>query len=679
MSAIACLLRLDGTPAGEAPVRAMLERMSHRGPDGRHVWTDESVGLGHAMLWTTQESLGEVLPLVRGPFALVSDARIDNRDALLQALSGDLNALDLAGDSVADSALVLAAYARWGDAFAEHLVGDFAVVLWDGRSRRLVCARDPLGVRQLYFHHVPGRHLVIASDPEALFAISGIEPEIDEVRVAESLTGRLYDTVHSVFLGVEKVPPAHLLVASAGRVEQRRYWDLTIGDPPAGDAAEHFREVFDEAVRCRTRSAFPVGAELSGGLDSSSVAVVAAEALRARGAALHTFSAAFEQAAGSDERVYIDAVLGQIGDAVPHVFYPEAEKFVTLHEEIFAHVADGRVNGNHHFNYISARAAGRAGVRVLLTGQDGDTTVGHGWEWFAEQTLAGEWDAMRAEADRCIARLAGERDAYDGQIGYTAPGQIVSAYSVPVLRMWARRKQVGRLVQGARGLHRSFGASYRLLARSLGRDVLRGPEVLARRARSAADAFGRANVPPTLRADVAARTQIVRLLAEHEAARIEASRDSFGTAEAQQRMLTSEYLDGSFEKLDLYAAAAGVEARHPFMDVRLVELCLSLPTSEKLQNGYTRSVMRRALADRLPPSVTWRANKAHLAAPHDAFVFDSEPDRLRDLIEHPGPAAEYLDVAAVRSLWERRTSLSEWEMVWLTNALGFMIWTRARA
>ena len=679
MSAIACLLRLDGTPAGEAPVRAMLERMSHRGPDGRHVWTDESVGLGHAMLHTTPESLGEGLPLVRGPFALVSDARIDNRDALLQALSGDLNALDLAGDSVADSALVLAAYARWGDAFAEHLIGDFAVVLWDRRRRRLVCARDPLGVRQVYFHHAPGVHLAVASDPAALFAVPGIEPRIDEVRVAESLTGRLYDTLHTVFLGVEKLRPAHLLVATAGQVEQRRYWNLTIGDPPAGDAAEHFREIFDEAVRCRTRSAFPVGAELSGGLDSSSVAVVAAEALRARGAVLHTFSAAFEQATGADERVYIDAVLDQIGDAVPHVFHPEAERFVTLHEEIFRHVADGRVNGNHHFNYLSARAAGQAGARVLLTGQDGDTTVGHGWEWFAEQTLVGGWDAMRAEADLCIDRLAAERGAYDGQIGYTTPGQIVSAYAVPVLRHWAQTKRLGRLVHGAREAHRTFGASYRLLARAVGRDVVRIPAALAGRARAAADAFGQANVPPTIRADVAARTQIAERLAHHEAARADAQRGSFGTAAAQQRMLTSEYLDGSFEKLDLYAAAAGVEARHPFMDVRLVELCLSLPSSEKLQNGYTRSVMRRALASRLPASVAWRANKSHLAAPHDAFVFDSEPERVRDLVDHPGPAADFLNPAGVRQLWERRARLTEWEMGWLTNALAFTIWARTRA
>lgn len=677
MSAVAGYVALGGPAPSDALAAKMLAQMAHRIPDGRGVWGGTRAVLGQGMLHTTPESLHETLPLVRGPFTLVADARVDNREALLHELSGDLRELDLLGDVVPDAALLLAAHARWGHDAPTHLVGAFVYAVWDDRVGELVLVRDALGVRQVAFHHVPGQHFAFGTEASALFAVEGIEAEIDEHRIAESLSGRGYEPVQSLFRGIVKLKPAHRLVVTASGVRESRYWELAIPAPPAGDAAEQFAEVFEEAVRCRTRSAFPVGAELSGGMDSSSVAVVAAESLRERGETLHTLSATFDQAAGSDERVYIQAVLDRLGDAAtPHTFQPEGERFVTLHEEIFQRVADGRVNGNHHFNYLSMRAARDAGIRIVLTGQDGDTTVGHGWEWFAEQALAGEWDAMRREADRCIARLAPERDAYEGQIDYTSPSQILSAYGVPVFRQWAEEKRVLALLQGARGARRAFGASYRLLGRALGRDLLRTPAGFRTQRRTRAEAFARSSLPPTLRSDVAARTRLAERLRDREERRLEEATRPGRTAEAQRKMLTSEYLEGAFERLDLYAAACGVEARHPFMDVRLIELCLSLPTDEKLRDGYSRSVMRRALADRLPPSITWRANKADLGRPQDGFVFDSEPERTRALIQDPGLAAQYVDTAGVQALWDRRETLSEWEMGWLSNALALIVWMR---
>lgn len=677
MSAVAGYVPLRGAAPPDTLAAQMLARMAHRTPDGTGVWGNAHAVLGHGALHTTPESLHEVLPLVRGPFALVADARVDNREALLHQLSAELRELDLLGDVVPDASLLLAAHARWGHDAPAHVVGAFAYAVWDDRAGELVLARDALGVRQVVFHHAPGQHLAFATEAAALFAVDGIEPDLDEDRIAESLSCRGFDPVRSVFRGIVKLPPAHVLIASPSGVRQQRYWELTIPPPPTRDAAEQFAEVFEEAVRCRTRSAFPVGAELSGGMDSSSVAIVAAEALRERGERLHTLSATFDEASGSDERGYIQIVLDQLGDdAVPHTFQPEREGFVTLHEEIFQRIADGRVNGNHHFNYLSVRTAREAGVRVLLTGQDGDTTVGHGWEWFAEQALAGQWDAMRLEADRCIARLAPERDAYDGQVDYTAPSQILSAYGVPVFRHWAEQKRLLAILRGARGARRAFGASYGRLASLLARDVLRTPAGFRTQRRVRAEAFAEANFPSTLHPDVAARSGLADRLRDREMTRLEEAARPGYTAEAQRRMLTSEYLEGAFERLDLYAAACGVEARHPYMDVRLVELCLSLPTGEKLHDGYSRSVMRRALADRLPPVITWRANKAHLGSPQGAFVFDSEPERTRALIDNPGPAAHYLDLDAMRSLWDRRDSLNEWELGWLTNALALIVWLR---
>lgn len=680
MSAIAAFLSFSEAPPPEHVAERMLAAMARRGPDGMASWTQGRVSLGHAALHTTPEAVHEQQPLAAGPFTLVADARLDDRDALLPVLHATVRELGLDGPVVTDAALLLAAHARWGADAPTHLVGDFAYAVWDARDGRLFAARDPMGVRQVFVRHVPGQYVALATEPGALLALPGLTPGLDEMRIAEALTGRLYDPVHSLFEGIEKLPAAHRLDASPAGVAQIRYWTLTLPPPPGGDAAEQFAALFTEAVRCRSRTAQGLGAELSGGLDSSAVTVVAAETARATEQPLHTFSAGFSDASGSDERVFIDAVLERVADvAVPHVFYPERERFVSLHEDLFARVDDGRVNGNHHFNYLSAREAHRAGVRVLLTGQDGDTTVGHGWQWFSEQTLAGDaWEAMRHEADQCVARLVAERDAYAGQIGYSAPGQIVSAYAVPVFKHWARQKRLVRLARGLRGVHRTFGASYQRLGSLLWRDVLAPPAVARARLAARGEAFARTSLPTTLHPDLVARTHLAERLARHETERLATEQTQFSTAEAQLRMLTSQYLDGSFEKLDRYAAAWGVEARHPFMDVRLIEFCLSLRSGEKLRDGFSRSVMRRALAERLPDAITWRANKAHLGAPHEAFVFESEPERVRDLVDHPGPAEAYLNPTAVRALWERRNALNEWELVWLTNALALTVWLKTR-
>ena len=282
----------------------MLGAMPYRGPDGVGTWAGEGVdqggGLGQAMLWTTPESLHETLPLVRGDFALVADVRLDNRETLLPLLASDLAALGLAADVVPDGALLLAAYARWGPACVDHLLGAFAFALWDRRRRGLVCARDPVGIRQLYVHHAPGRQLAVATEIPALLALDGVGHDLDEDRVADVLAARFFEPTQTLYRDVARLEPGHVLIATPEGITSRRYWAPEIGEPPRGDVVGQFAEIIDEAVRCRMRSAYPVGTELSGGLDSSSVTVLAARVARERLEPLHTFTAVFEEETGGN-------------------------------------------------------------------------------------------------------------------------------------------------------------------------------------------------------------------------------------------------------------------------------------------------------------------------------------------------------------------------------------------
>src|SRR4028118_649697 len=161
MSAIAGIYYLDGRPVDCADLGRMVDTLAHRGPDGADVWCEESVGLGHRMLWTTPESLLEKLPLVdqTGNLVITADARIDNRDELIEVLG----LTDHPAEKITDSQLILAAYERWGDRCPEYLLGDFAFAIWDRRQQQLFCARDHMGVKPFYYYH-SDRLLVFASE-----------------------------------------------------------------------------------------------------------------------------------------------------------------------------------------------------------------------------------------------------------------------------------------------------------------------------------------------------------------------------------------------------------------------------------------------------------------------------------------------------------------------------------
>ena len=683
MSGVAGVLYRDGRPGAGVDARRMVSRMGHRGPDGLDAWGSGPVGLGHAMLQTTPESLVESLPLAAGPFAITADARIDNRDVLLPQLRGTLRELGLDAATVPDSSVILASYARWGSHCVGHLLGAFAFALWDRREGHLVCARDPLGVRPLYVVDVPGRVFAFASEPKALFELDGVRPVLDERRVAESLSARLYDPVATAFEGVVRLEAAHVATATLDRTARRRYWQLDPSNEIAGtpeQSAERFAEVFEEAVRCRTRSAYPLGSELSGGLDSSAVTAVAARVMRPDQRPLHTISLAYTDPA-ADERPFGQAVLDRLGDAAAdHYVHPERERFTDLYTEIFQTLDDFRVRGNGYGNYLTAREASRQGVRVLLTGQDGDTTVGHGWEWLQERALVGDWEAVGRQADLVFQRSQDDRDTSASQLAYERPSQIVSGHVLPVFQWWAEETRVVTLVRAARGIERDLGGSAAALLRRYWKPLVTPALVRRRLGRRAIRSVAAAQFPAVIAPSFAEATGLRVALEDQVERRSAQARGSFTVREAQLRTWASEALEGNLNKLDLYPAAVGVEARHPFMDTRLVELCLALPSGHRLRDGYTRAVMRDALRGDLPDAVLNRMNKMDHSGPQSDFLFRSDAAGVESLLQNPGRSARYLNMDALRALWERGRraplALDEWEASWFSAGLTLTLWFR---
>jgi asparagine synthase (glutamine-hydrolysing) len=260
----------------------MTEIIGHRGPDGAGYWLDGPVGLGHRMLHTTPESLQEQQPFPNetGNLCLTLDGRVDNRDELRVAL--EARGKKVRTDT--DAEIVLRAYECWDEECPKHIIGDFAFVIWDRPNQRLFCARDPLGLRPFYYYS-DDRTFLCGSEPRPLFEDPTTRREPNEGMIAEYLARAITDQEETLYRGVFRLPPAHVLSVQPGRLRKARYWDI---DPVRKiryrtdeEYAEHFSDIFKVAVRCRLRSQGPVGAYLSGGLDSSSVVGVVQSLYRA--------------------------------------------------------------------------------------------------------------------------------------------------------------------------------------------------------------------------------------------------------------------------------------------------------------------------------------------------------------------------------------------------------------
>jgi len=562
MSGICGVLHGDGRPATGEELSAMLAQLAARGPDDSAVWQEGPLALGHTLLATTSEAMVERMPHRHGQSGCVitGDIRIDNRGALLAALD-----LDTAGRAIGDGEVVLHAYLKWGPDCLDHLLGDYALAIWDPSRQRLLCARDQAGMRQLIYHHAPGRLFAFATDAAALVAHPQVPDTINEGRIADFLEDlEAYDLTSTFYADCRRLPPAHALMIERGELRTWRYWTPAL--PPtlrlASDEAyaEAFHDVFTEAVRVRLRAPpGKLGAMLSGGMDSGSVAAVASRLLQQSGAPpLPTFSAT----SAADDCVETRAIRAAqtMRHLAPHDI--RLEDFAAYAEELTRLTQASAEPFDGHMAMLRAvyLAAHRAGITVMLDGAAGDTTL------MADDMVA--WRLRRGD-------LAGAwREAEGGE------------------RFWGKELPAFKsFVTGARHV--------------LVPDWVRA---LRRPAREAAEARRKARSSPLAPAFAAAVDMPARR-AEH-GRHVALTFD--GRCEDRRAFVTHPYVTVARERYDRVAAPLGIEPRDPFLDRRLLEFCLSLPADQIERDGWPKIILRRAMAGLLPDAVRWRVGKQHL-------------------------------------------------------------------
>jgi asparagine synthase (glutamine-hydrolysing) len=377
MSGIYGMVRLDGAPVTSDMLGSPAAAMAGWGPDGHGQWRGENAALGFLSLHTTPESLHERMPasLRAAPHLLITaDARIDNRDDLFNALD-----VPAAGRTrTPDSSLILLAYERWGAECVKRLLGDFAFAIWDARERLLFCARDPVGCRPFYYHS-GGHTFLFASDIKGVLA--GVaSPRLNEPLLATHLQMRAYFArkTATFYENILKLPAGHTLLLAGGSLRLNQYWfpENVHQRRTAGD--DEFRDLFRQAVECRLRSAFPVAAHLSGGIDSSAVTLQAARLLRPHGLQLTTFSWSpppSNVTPPTREYARIDAVCRQEGLSCEYLPVTSGSLLRVMERNFMVEPVELMPREEN------VQARGEAlGIRVILSGWGGDEAVTHWWQ-----------------------------------------------------------------------------------------------------------------------------------------------------------------------------------------------------------------------------------------------------------------------------------------------------------
>lgn len=501
---------------------------------------------------------------------VLADTRLDNLDALATTLNAPRDV----------SAVIIAAYKKWDVQFPAHLLGDFAIVLWDAQRRRLLCARDHFGVKPLY-HAARGDMFAFASEAKALFAL-GFGREIEESSVVEFLAGLPRDPRRTSFRDIGRVPPAHVLSRSGGAISLTKYWTLEAAATPRKDAPEQFLEVMSQAVRRRVCTGAQAGALLSGGLDSSFLSCLAARELtKSGGSRLKTVSLVPGDRAGG-ERPYIDAVVSHI-DCDPHFGPLEGASPFTDGRKVIAEQDDLFTAAVLATSQRGYRIAAENGVKVLLDGQGGDEVVSYGAGLLRDMARQGRLLPLWRDI-KTVAPHSGQQ-ALPTFLAYLA------AYYPP-----------GR--KAARLLNR-FAPRF-IKAGAIGAEI---------------DPFA------IIRADLAARNDIQLRAASIGAAGMQSDDEQ----ERHLALLSACPFADAFEVMGRAAAFAGVEPLYPFLDKEVVEFCVSLPVEEKRHNGLGRLVMRRAMAGIAPEMILQRPDK-----------FNFGPTLARDIIQNDMDVVEHV-------------------------------------
>ncbi len=588
MCGIAGIYRFEADRPVERPLLdRMTDVLAHRGPDGRSTHVDGAFGLGHRRLAIIDLSPRAAQPLANedGTVWAALNGEIYNFRELRHELAGKGHHFRTQGDTE----VLVHLYEEIGERLVERLRGMFAIALWDARRRRLLLARDRFGQKPMYYR-ATARQLHFGSEIKAILEDPEVPREPEPRALHAYLTYGYVPSPATAFRGIHKLPPGHLLLCDAdGEPRLQRYWRLRMGpkEPAAAGgaaAAERVLELLDEATRLRMIADVPLGALLSGGIDSSAVVASMCAAEGARQGAVKTFTIGFAES-GFDESPYAAQTARHLATEHTRLLlrpggFADLERLAWHYGEPFA--------DSSSLPTFAVSALAREHVTVALTGDGGDE-IFCGYRRYLTVALE---DRVRAAsgAARAVAR---------------------SRLLAAVLRL-------------ARG-------------RPLAADLSRGREF---RDRDLADLYlsRLETLTPELEASLL-REQFRRRLGDSTPRRLvaDAIRDSDGETFAERcaHADAETYLpDDILVKVDVASMAHGLECRAPLLDHVLAEYVAGLPFALKMPRLRRKALLKRAVGGRLPPAVVRRRKKG-FSIPLKHWLQGGLEPLVRDILLSP--------------------------------------------
>ncbi len=624
MCGIVGVLHFDRSrPVDRARLIAQTDTLVHRGPNDGGVWVGDGVGLGQRRLSIIDLSSGGHQPLfdASGRWAVVFNGEIYNYLELRHELSAKGHRFRT--DS--DTEVLLYAYVEWGDACVERFRGMFAFAIYDAAEHALFLGRDPLGKKPLYYYRDADR-IVFASELKAVLADPTIPREIDATAVADYFALSYVPGPKTIFNRMLKLPPAHTLAISPAGARMHAYWDVDYTSPDLGSSAEQHAvrllELITEAVRLRLRSDVPLGAFLSGGVDSSAIVAVMAQ-LSERPVLTNSIGFDVER---YDERPYARQIAARFQtDHREQVLSPEAGEIVRqlswFYDEPFG---DSSAAPTYHLCAMT-----RKHVTVALSGDGGDELFA-GYYHYRDSLWA---DSIRGRLPGWLRRAAltplrhlfqvtrysSEAFGYNSIAWRAALDADRSDYNSLLPQPWRFREMLSRDFLASLGGYDPY------------------------------DAF-RSWYERSRTGDHVSRMQYVDL---------------------------KTYLpDDILVKVDRASMAHALEVRCPLLDHKVVEYAARIPSSFKIQENKTKLILKQAIRGLIPPE-TFDRKKMGFAIPIAKWFRTALREPAEALFfAKPGGASGTLSRYESRRLWvEHQAGLVD-HGTQLWNAMMFELWYR---
>jgi len=614
MCGIAGIIASDSLkPVERMAIGGMLQHLRHRGPDGEGRYDDDHAILGHRRLairdlsggrQPMSDASGRIRTIVNGEF--YDHAEVRTR---LESFGHHFR-------TECDSEILPHLYAAFGDACLDSLDGMFGLAVWDARRRRCLLARDRMGVKPLYYH-VDERRLVFASELSAVLAAPGVPREIDPAALADYFTFGFIPSPRTIYTGVRKLPAGHSLVYADGRATVQAYWDLKHtgwGDLSRDATAEALWAQLRVATRKRMLADVPIGAFLSGGLDSTAVVSAMSHLTPAR---LTTFTSGFDEAS-FDERQHAARIAAIVGSE-----HHESPVRLDTEDAIdaFARCLDEPLADPSALPMYMMSAHARRHMTVVLSGDGGDEV------------------------------LAGYRryrfDVNEQRVRRMVPRVLRRAIFAPAAALYPDGRRLPRPLRAGRTL----------------RNLADDPATAHARSISTTD--------PDQASDLIS-LELRLHLRDYDA--LESVRAAYRRCDAPDHLSRCQYADmrtvladGILTKVDRSSMAHGLEVRSPMLDYRFIEFAWRIAPHHRIRLGQgkapLRDAVRRHLCDglaaddsrRIWSSVCAQRAKKGFDVPLDSWFRGHLRDRLEDAIRSDD-LRSLINVSAIRSVIDEHVS-----------------------